>query len=124
MAADYLLIEDYGAIGNLRTVALVGRDGSIDWCPLPQLNDASVFAAILDHRRGGRFKVSVPEVARGTQEYVPDTNVLETVFGAITATVERWRDWVHTVQPTGDRSRAAPLRGSRGAVRTCTHVAH
>ena len=80
MAGHYLPIEDYGAIGNLRTVALVGRNGSIDWCPLPDLNDASVFAAILDHGRGGRFHVRAQGVDKGTQAYIPDTNVLETTF--------------------------------------------
>jgi GH15 family glucan-1,4-alpha-glucosidase len=76
----YLLIEHYGAIGDLRTVALVGRNGSIDWCPLPELDSPSVFTAILDRRRGGRFRVAPAGGADGEQRYVEDTNVLETVF--------------------------------------------
>lgn len=80
MADDYLPIEDYAAIGNLRSAALVGRDGSIDWCPLPALDSASVFAAILDHRRGGRFRVRMRDAEAGDQAYIPHTNVLETTF--------------------------------------------
>jgi GH15 family glucan-1,4-alpha-glucosidase len=76
----YLPISDYGAIGNLRTAALIGLDGSIDWCCLPELDDASIFAALLDARRGGRFQVTLPSVPRGEQRYVPRTNVLETSF--------------------------------------------
>ena len=86
MEDGYLPIEDHGAIGNLRTVALVGRDGSIDWCPLPGLEDPSVFASILDHRDGGRFRVNARGVATGDQRYVDHTNVLETRFAVGEAT--------------------------------------
>jgi GH15 family glucan-1,4-alpha-glucosidase len=81
MADHYLPIEDHAAIGNLRTTALVGRNGSIDWCCLPQLDSPSVFAALLDHERGGRFLVRAadgPDV--GEQRYLPATNIVETVF--------------------------------------------
>jgi len=81
MKNGYLPIEDYAVIGNLRSAALVGRNGSIDWCPLPTLEGGSVFAAILDHSRGGRFRVSMRGADRGTQEYILHTNVLETSFG-------------------------------------------
>lgn len=80
MQAEYLPIEDHAAIGNLRSVALVGRDGAIDWCSLPGLESPSIFAAILDHRRGGRFRVSPADAGLGSQAYIPRTNVLETSF--------------------------------------------
>jgi GH15 family glucan-1,4-alpha-glucosidase len=82
MPDGYLPIEDYAAIGNLRSVALVGRDGSIDWCPLPNLDSASVFTAILDRTRGGRFRVRSRGAELGSQAYLPRTNVLETTFDA------------------------------------------
>jgi pentatricopeptide repeat protein len=76
---EYAPIEDYGAIGNLRTVALVSRYGSMDWCCLPRLDVGSVFAAILDHRRGGRFRVApAGRPRRGMQRYEDSTNVLAT----------------------------------------------
>jgi GH15 family glucan-1,4-alpha-glucosidase len=76
----YKAISDYAVIGNLRTVALVGLDGSIDWCCFPHLDHASVFAALLDAGRGGRFRVAPAGMERGRQRYVENTNVLETVF--------------------------------------------
>ena len=48
----YKPIESYGVIGDLHTVALVGIDGSIDWCCLPHFDSPSVFAAILDDQKG------------------------------------------------------------------------
>ena len=84
----YKPIEDYGVIGNLRTVALVGRDGSIDWCCLPEVDRPSVFAAILDHRNGGRFRVAPRGAARGEQHYLDDTNVLLTTFESAHSHVE------------------------------------
>src|SRR5438105_12843809 len=56
----YLPIEHHGVIGNLRTCALVGTDGSIDWLCLPRFDSPSVFAAILDDGKGGRFRIAPP----------------------------------------------------------------
>ncbi|RPJ52505.1 MAG: glycoside hydrolase family 15 protein, partial [Methanobacteriota archaeon] len=90
MTRPYKPISDYAAIGDLQTVVLVGRDGSIDWCPFPHLDSPSVFGAILDARRGGRFGIAAPEAGMGDQRYIPDTNVLQTRFrterGALTVT--------------------------------------
>jgi GH15 family glucan-1,4-alpha-glucosidase len=77
----YAPIEDHGVIGDLHTVALVATDGNIDWfCP-GRFDAPSVFAAILDADRGGRFQLG-PEDEPGNvkQLYLPDTNVLITRF--------------------------------------------
>lgn len=82
MAISEKRIGDYGAIGNLRTVALVGLDGSIDWCCLSELSSPSVFGAIVDPSLGGHFRVAPVGVSRGEQRYLPETNVLCTTFEA------------------------------------------
>src|SRR5262245_15583699 len=81
MASRYAPIEDYGIIGDLHTVALVGMDGSIDFLCLPSFDSPSVFAALLDAERGGRFQIA-PELGEATRKqlYLPDTNVLLTRF--------------------------------------------
>jgi GH15 family glucan-1,4-alpha-glucosidase len=75
MESRYQPIEHYGVIGNLRTAALVGMDGSIDWLCLPHFDSPSVFAAILDDRKGGRFRIApAGEDFRRKQFYWPDTD--------------------------------------------------
>ena len=73
-------IESYGIIGDLHTIALVGMDGSIDWCCLPHFDSPSVFAALLDDDRGGSFRIQAIGLDRNKQMYLPDTNVLVTRF--------------------------------------------
>ncbi len=76
----YKPIEDYGIIGDLHTAALVGIDGSIDWFCLPNFDSPSVFAAILDDKKGGHFKICGGEEGVTRQFYHPETNVLTTSF--------------------------------------------
>jgi GH15 family glucan-1,4-alpha-glucosidase len=80
----YQPIENYGLIGNMRTVALVGMDGSIDWFCFPNFDSPSVFGAILDENEGGRFKIAPTRSdvsnVRHKQFYWPDTNVLVSRF--------------------------------------------
>ncbi|HET9377753.1 MAG TPA: glycoside hydrolase family 15 protein [Chthoniobacterales bacterium] len=74
-------IENYGVIGNLETVALVGIDGSIDFCCFPEFDSPSIFASLLDSDKGGRFSIAPTlQNSRPKQSYLPNTNVLLTRF--------------------------------------------
>jgi GH15 family glucan-1,4-alpha-glucosidase len=77
---SYQPIEDYGIIGDMRSVALVGKNGSIDWCCLPAFDSPSIFAALLDHQKGGSWCLAPREPANVKQMYLPNTNVLVTRF--------------------------------------------
>jgi len=74
-------IENYGVIGNMQSVALVGMNGSIDFLCYPDFDSPSVFAALLDDQRGGRFAIR-PQLSnmRVRQLYLPETNILLTRF--------------------------------------------
>ena len=112
-------ISSYGMIGDMRTAALVGLDGAVDWCCLPRFDSGSVFAALLDPERGGTWAVRPAIPWTSTQRYLPRTNILETTFttdeGIVTLT---------DFMPVGEDGRpAAPqpeihrhLRGRRGRV--------
>jgi len=76
----YKKISDYGIIGNLHSIALVGLDGSIDWLCLPHIDSPSVFAALLDDKKGGRFSISPLDDWDSVAQYIPDTNILTTKF--------------------------------------------
>jgi GH15 family glucan-1,4-alpha-glucosidase len=78
---SYLPIEDHGVIGDLHTAALVGIDGTIDWLCMPFFDSPSLFASILDDKKGGHFRIAATSPdARRRQMYLPDSNVLMTRF--------------------------------------------
>jgi len=79
-SAAHAPIEDHGVIGDLHTAALVSTDGDIDWLCLPRFDSPSVFAALLDQDRGGRFSVRCAGATRTKQMYLPDSNILLTRF--------------------------------------------
>jgi GH15 family glucan-1,4-alpha-glucosidase len=77
----YQPIENYGIIGDMKTVALVGLNGSIDFMCFPEFDSPSVFASLLDETHGGYFLISpVLDKVKNKQLYIPDTNVLLTRF--------------------------------------------
>ncbi|MET0457015.1 MAG: glycoside hydrolase family 15 protein [Mycobacterium sp.] len=79
--SEWLGISDHGLIGDLRTCALVGTDGTIDWFCAPRFDSPSVFGSILDKDRGGSWRLEPDCQAPRTQQfYFPDTAVLITRF--------------------------------------------
>jgi GH15 family glucan-1,4-alpha-glucosidase len=78
---SYQPIENYGIIGDLHTVALVGMNGSIDFMCYPHFDSPTLFTALLDHRNGGSFQIApLHEGITQKQMYLPDTNILLTRF--------------------------------------------
>jgi GH15 family glucan-1,4-alpha-glucosidase len=74
-------IENYGVIGNMKSIALVGMDGSIDFLCYPDFDCPTIFAAMLDEQQGGRFQIEPQlEGTRVRQLYLPETNILLTRF--------------------------------------------
>ncbi|MGX1541980.1 glycoside hydrolase family 15 protein [Streptomyces adustus] len=77
----YPPIAEHGLVGDLQTTALVSSQGVIDWFAAPRFDSPSVFAALLDHERGGHFRLA-PDHPEGSwkQLYYPDTAVVVTRF--------------------------------------------
>jgi GH15 family glucan-1,4-alpha-glucosidase len=76
----FIPISDYGLIGNCHGAALVGKNGSIDWCCIPRFDSPSIFAGVLDEERGGHFAITPQGAWSSSHRYISDTNVLETRF--------------------------------------------
>src|SRR5437763_2613846 len=114
---SYQPIENHGIIGDLHTVALVGMDGSIDFMCLPEFDSPSVFAALLDHRRGGRFQLApLLDGARQKQLYLPGTCVLLTRFLATTGIAEV-SDFMPVEDAEGEHNVVRRAKTVRGEVR-------
>lgn len=84
---DYSDLRDYAAIGDGRTVALIGRRGQVDWLPIPNLDSPPVFAAILDAQTGGCIQLAPVDDFDVKRRYVQGTNVLQTTFTTATGSV-------------------------------------
>jgi GH15 family glucan-1,4-alpha-glucosidase len=108
----YLPIEEHGIVGDLRTVALVGTDGTVDWyCPA-RFDAPSLFGALLDARKGGYFSLRSRSSGRPKQLYLPDTNILLTRFQGAEAVGEVIDFMVPETSGTG-RARDLLVRQAR-----------
>jgi len=76
----YSPIESYAAIGDCHGSALVGRDGNIEWCALKRFDAPPVFLSVLDAERGGHWSIRPAGEFQAERRYLPDTNILRTVF--------------------------------------------
>jgi GH15 family glucan-1,4-alpha-glucosidase len=111
-----LRIEDYAMIGDCRTAALVGRDGSIDWLCVPRFDSGACFAALLGSPENGRWKLAPAEkveVRKVERRYRPGSMVLETDFTTGSGAV-RITDAMAIDSPTPTVARV--VEGLRGEV--------
>ena len=123
-------IEGYALIGNTRTAALVGRDGSIDWLCAPRFDSRAFFAALLGTREHGRWLLAPrAKVHAVRRSYRADTLVLETEFETEHGTMRLidcmppWPDrtedpWQRRGRP-GHWRRSAHRRARSSRSRTC-----
>ena len=79
-STGYRPIGDYAYLSDCHSVALVSREGSVDWCCMPRVDSASVFGRLLDADRGGFCSIRTVDEAETSRRYVGDTLVLETTF--------------------------------------------
>jgi GH15 family glucan-1,4-alpha-glucosidase len=116
----YLPIEEHGIVGDLRTIALVGTDGTVDWyCPA-RFDAPSLFGALLDKNKGGYFSLTArTSYAKPKQLYLPDTNILLTRFQGKDAVGEVIDFMVPETRSTG-RARDLLVRQARAVRGTAT----
>src|SRR5688572_28178170 len=81
-------IQDYAVIGDGRSVALISREGSIDWLCWPRFDSPSLFGALLDHQVGGAWSIMPTEPSDVERRYIDGTNVVQTRFRTTTGVLE------------------------------------
>lgn len=120
----YAELRDYAVIGDGRCVSLVARDGSVDWLAWPDLDSPTLFAAVLDPVRGGRFLLQPDVPCTSIRRYLPGTNVLETTFttagGMVRVTDALTIATPHALAP--GRELVRRVEGLAGSVPMCWSV--
>ncbi len=115
-------VEDYAAIGNCETLALVGRDGSIDWLGFPRFDSAACFSALLGSPEQGRWLIApAADGARVSRCYRGDTLILETTFETETGSACVVIDFMSRREGVSDLVRI--IKGIRGTVTMHTEMA-
>lgn len=99
-------IGDYAVIGDCRSALLVSKWGSIDWACFPDFSGPSLFAAILDAHRGGRYSITPVQACRTAQAYIGATAVLETRFSGASGSARL----LDTMAIGGSGSSLEPMR--------------
>ena len=89
----YPPIGDYGMIGDLRSAALLSKQGSIDWMCLPRFDSPWIFGRLLDWEKGGYLQLCPPGEALAYRQYRRDSNVIQTVWSSDRARM-RVVDWM------------------------------
>ena len=97
MEAETRRIEDYAMIGDCRSAALVGSDGSIDWLCWPRFDSGACFAALLGNPDNGRWLIAPRNPGKSRRRYREHTLILETEFETADGRVR-----VVDFMPTGD----------------------
>lgn len=77
---DWLNLEHYAVLGDGRSAAVIGADGSIDWWAVPNLDSVPLFDRLIAGKEGGRLSVTPAGPFTVERIYRPDSNVLEQVF--------------------------------------------
>lgn len=115
-----LRIEDYAMIGDCRSAALVGRNGSIDWLCWPRFDSNACFAALLGTSEHGRWQICpVDPEPRISRAYLGDTLILETIFETAEGCVSLI-DFMSI--GTADPAVVRIVKGRRGKVAMCMHL--
>lgn len=84
----YQKIDDYGLIGDMRSLALVSKFGSMDYCCLPKMDSPAIFSSILDDEKGGCFSITPQDEFTSTQQYLEMTNILKCTFKTRSGTAD------------------------------------
>jgi GH15 family glucan-1,4-alpha-glucosidase len=115
--SGYQPIADYGIIGDLHTAAMVASNGSIDWwCP-QRFDSPALFAALLDHRRGGSWRISPAGESTSELAYLPATNVLTSTFNVEAGGLIRVTDFMPVgADRRGHSAIYRRVEGCRGSV--------
>ncbi|MBV9003750.1 MAG: glycoside hydrolase family 15 protein [Solirubrobacterales bacterium] len=120
----HLQIGDYGLIGDCHTAALVGRDGSIDWCCMPRFDSGSAFGRLLDPERGGCCSIAPTGGPwEGFQEYLDDTLVLVTTLRSSDGEARLLDCFVRDRDDSDRRQLLRVIDGVRGSVELDIRVA-
>jgi len=108
---------NYGVVGNSRSAALISEDGAVEWFCLPQFDSASIFASILDEKKGGIFSILPRYLEKTTQKYVPRTNILVTRYHCLDGVFE-----IHDFMPRYKSEESTTVYNPPDLIRYFRHI--